>query len=151
VAKEDEVRAALEVIAGRKISPEVPVPLETFPPIFFYLGTAVSTLAATLQSFTIWGNLFGQTGLNNTSLVDLTGFASTGNDGKSVFRLTSLFQVDTAHPINVVATARGGVPASLTVDVDGDFQITVHSWDPQGNPAPNVMFDWRCRVAFIEP
>ena len=66
---------------------------------------------------------------------------------------TGGFQVDPAQPINVVATARGGVPASLTVDYTpaaGDFEITVFAWDSQGNPAPNVTFDWRCRVSFIE-
>ena len=121
------------------------------------MGTEVRTLQD--ESSTIWKNLFGQTGLNSAvpGLVDLTGFSNTGSDGKIVFRLMSFqngFQVDTTQPFNVVATARGGVPVSLTVDYtpveSGDFEITVFAWDPQGNPAPNVMFDWRCRFAFIQ-
>ena len=154
-AREQEIKAALEVIAGQKISPEVPLPLETFPPFLWRVGTTVRTLQD--ESSTIWKNLRGQTGSNTADpgLVDLTGFSNTGSDGKIVFRLMSFqngFQVDTTQPFNVIATARGGVPVSLTVDYtpveSGDFEITVFAWDTQGNPAPNVTFDWRCRFSF---
>ena len=71
VAREEEVRAALEVIAGRKISPEVPLPLKTFNPFFFF-GTGVGTRPTLDESsFTIWRNLiFGQTGTSNQNLLD---------------------------------------------------------------------------------
>jgi hypothetical protein len=27
-----------------------------------------------------------------------------------------------------------------------DLQITAFTWKPNGEPAPNIPFDWRCRV-----
>ena len=65
-----------------------------------------------------------------------------------------------AEPINVVATPRASTPSFLTmthqlVKADGatnyqdDVSISVFTWDANGAAAPNVVFDWRCRVVSV--
>ena len=89
-----------------------------------------------------------------TRLLDVGGFATTGGDGKSQFRLTE-FICHTGErfgqPINVVATPLSSEPCLLTlrhtlVNDGEDVEIQVWSWDTGGKPAPTVSFDWRCRV-----
>jgi hypothetical protein len=106
-------------------------------------------------------------------LLDVSGIATTANDGKSVFRLTDFICLDNgltfahpvqgeglffAQPINVVATPLSSKPFFLTVlhslakDEGGnvvDVEIHASSWDASGTPAPNVSFDWRCRVGLL--
>ena len=156
VAKEQEVKAALEVIAGRKISPAVPADVLN---LFYYLGTCVRTLPPGDQqfpaSFTTWRNLIIDPDTTHTSdapLLDVSGVSSTGSDGKSVFQVSTFvgFIINGLEPINIVATPRGALPFFLTVEhktLFPDVEITVYAWDPQGNPGPNVEFYWRCRLA----
>lgn len=58
-----------------------------------------------------------------------------------------------AEPVHIVATPHGSVASFLTVDhalmgdsASGDVEITVYAWDSNGNPAPDIAFDWRCRL-----
>ncbi len=88
--------------------------------------------------------------------LDVSGVCSTGSDGKSVFRVMTFvpYELETlAEPVHIVATPHGSVPSFLTVEHTlvsngeaGDIEITVYAWDPNGNPAPDVVFDWRCRL-----
>jgi hypothetical protein len=90
-----------------------------------------------------------------TSLVDVSGVASTGSDATRQLRLsdfTCLTDLHFQHPINVVATPLSSTPCFVTLSHtlvnDGeDVEIQVWSWDSGGDPAPAVSFDWRCRVA----
>jgi hypothetical protein len=93
---------------------------------------------------------------SDAPLLDVSGVSSTGSDGKSVFQVSTFVGAATGalEPINILATPRGALPFFLTVEhkivaVQGvnDVEITVDAWDPQGNPAPNVEFYWRCRLA----
>ena len=89
-----------------------------------------------------------------TRFLDVSGFATTGIDGKSLFRLTSFLcpaGERFLHPINVVATPFSSTPCFLTVvhsllNNGDDVEIKVSTWDANGAPAPNVSFNWRCRV-----
>lgn len=109
-----------------------------------------------------------------SSLLDVSGFATSGSDGKTVFRLNSFLcpfggigpVTETpdapvtlpppkySQPINVVATPLSSTPCFLTlvhslVDNGADVEITVLTWDANGVAAPNVSFDWRCRVPLL--
>lgn len=96
-----------------------------------------------------------------TPLLDVSGSERTGNDGKKVFQLTNFVCLSGlmrfAHPINVLATALSSKPFFLTIlhslvkDASNngvDVEIQVSAWDFNGAPAPDVSFNWRCRVGF---
>lgn len=89
----------------------------------------------------------------NNSL-DVSGFAITGSNGQSEFRLSNficpLGEVY-EFPINVIATPLSSKPSFLTVthtlvNNKADVRITVFAWDASGAAAANVHFNWRCRV-----
>lgn len=91
-------------------------------------------------------------------LLDVTGIAATGSDGKSRFRLTSFLCPEGnfrfGFPINVVATPLSATPCFLTlvrtlVNNGADVEIQVATWDADGVAAPSVSFDWRCRVELV--
>jgi hypothetical protein len=91
------------------------------------------------------------------SLLDASGVSSTNADGTRVFLLGDFVCLDDtrylAEPINVLATARSTTPFFVTttcalVKQGTDLQITVFAWDANGAAAPNVTFDWRCRVGY---
>ncbi len=86
-------------------------------------------------------------------IIDAAGAGMTGSDGKSVFRLSQyVCEADVVYTsTNVVATPLTQGPFFLTVeravvDNGADVEITVSTWAPNGAVAPDVMFDWRCRV-----
>ena len=92
-------------------------------------------------------------------LLDVSGIATTGQDGKSRFLLTA-FLCPTGQkfglPINIVATPLSASPLYLTVarslvDNGADVEIQVSTWNPDGTAAPSVSFDWRCRVVLPNP
>ena len=92
-------------------------------------------------------------------LLDVAGSSSTDSDGRLLLLLSNFicgFQdAVPAEPINVVATPRTATPFNVTLTHElatttaslADVQITVFTWAPDGAAAPNVPFDWRCRVA----
>lgn len=93
-----------------------------------------------------------------SKLLDVTGSAASGSDGKSRFRLTNFLCPEGnfrfGFPINVVATPLSATPCFLTlvhilVNNGADVEIQVSTWDSDGAAAPNVSFDWRCRVELV--
>lgn len=101
---------------------------------------------------------------NYNPVFDIGGYAATGSDGKRVFRLrefSCIEQITFDYPVNVVATPLSSQPFFLTLkhalvpfklgllDLN-DVEITVFAWDAKGNAAPNIAFDWRCRVPYWE-
>ena len=146
-------KSHLEALAGRPISPIVPVGAIS---LFYFLGSVVGIQDLANQelpsSFVTWKNLiFDQaTHTTDVSMLDVTGVSGTGLDGKSVFLLTTFVgsEIDAAEPVNFTATVRGNAPSILSWEyrlANSDLEVTVYAWDLQGNPAPNVVFDWRCR------
>lgn len=108
-------------------------------------------------------------------LLDVSGFATSGSDGKALIRLNSFLcpfggggglinaTPDAPaplpipkylQPINTVATPFSSTPSFLTlvhslVDNGADVEIKVSTWDANGVAAPNVSFNWRCRVPLL--
>ncbi|HEX4310654.1 MAG TPA: hypothetical protein VHZ25_11545 [Acidobacteriaceae bacterium] len=112
----------------------------------------------------LWRSIFFPPGKScvDANLLDASGSSATGAGGTVTFPLSSVLceLVFLAAPINVQATVRGTTPAFLTmayalVPVPNspgtytDLNITVYTWDASGKPAPNVDFDWRCRVVSL--
>lgn len=104
--------------------------------------------------------ILGQSCVSST-LLDGSASSVTGSTGNITFLLSSAICLplvrSLAAPINVQATARTVTPSFVTMTYSlvpdpnspnsyNDLQITVYSWDHSGNPAPNVPFDWRCRL-----
>lgn len=92
-------------------------------------------------------------------LLDVASSSSTDSNGQLVLFLSNFicgFQdAIPIEPINVVATPRTTTPFNVTLTHEltttpaglDDVQITVFTWTPNGAAAPDVPFDWRCRVA----
>ena len=90
-----------------------------------------------------------------TDLLDVNGSWTTGGDGTATLLLSEFAcfdQINLAPPVNVVATPYSADPFFLTIQhslVDStDVEIKVWTWDANGAAAPEVSFDWRCRVAY---
>ena len=158
VGKNPDVKAHLEAIRGSTIDFPGGIP-PIKGGILYLLGTIVQ--AAGLREITSvvsYKNLAFDQATHEflaTSL-DVSGHSSTGSDGKCVFRVMTVVPYELhnlAEPVHIVATPHGSVPSFLTVEYTlmgdaqaGDIEITVYAWDPNGNPAPEVDFDWRCRL-----
>ena len=86
--------------------------------------------------------------------LDVSGFATTASNGQSVFRLSDFICPSGElynYPINVVATPFHSKPFFLTVmhslvNNGLDVEIRIFAWDAKGVAAPDVSFNWRCRV-----
>lgn len=157
MATKADTKKHLEAILGHKLSDdEVRLIQVVFP-------VASHTLTADENTFTTLRNLtFPQPNQCRPAfLMDISGLATTDNDGKRVFKLSEFICFSSPRsnhfqqPINVVATPRSTTPCFLTVihspvnpDALGttDVEITVFAWDADGAAAPNISFDWRCRV-----
>jgi hypothetical protein len=88
-------------------------------------------------------------------VMDISSYAVTGSNGQSVLRLTKFMCPSSDErfhgPINVVATPFSTKPFFVTVSHSlinngADVEIKVFAWKPNGTPAANVTFHWRCRV-----
>jgi hypothetical protein len=147
-----DVKKQLEAIAGHEI--------DVSPDQLINLWLPLGALDYTDGTAAWMRIIFPGRTCNSATLIDASGVSSTGSDGKRVFLLgdfVCLPQVrNLGEPINVLATARSTRPFFLTTThtvVDNpnnpnanDVQITVFAWDARGTAAPNVTFDWRCRV-----
>jgi hypothetical protein len=87
-------------------------------------------------------------------LLDVGGVARTGADGTARMLLSDFHceKFGFEHPIIFVATPQARKPVyvtsiqTLAPPAQRDVRIVVFTWDPAGNPAPHVSFDWRCWV-----
>lgn len=158
MATKPDTKKHLEAILGHKLSDDE-VQL-----IQFVFPVAAHTITTDENTFTTLQNLFiaSPNECRAARLLDISGLATTDNNGQRVFKLSEFIchSSPTAanrfqQPINVVATPRSTTPCFLTVthslvNTDGlkavDVEIKVFTWDANGAPAPNVSFDWRCRV-----
>ncbi len=154
MSSKPDIQKHLEAILGHGLPPDA------VERIKFIQAVASSTVAdngtITLQDLIIVrpNRCYG------SRLLDVSGFAFTGADGKVSFRLTS-FICDPGGlfgaPINVVATPLSTTPCFVTVrhvlmntpQPGSDVEIQVSSWNAAGAPAPLVTFDWRCRVELV--
>jgi hypothetical protein len=148
-AAKSGAKARLEALAGYDIDEATAQSKSWWMPVGAYSFS---------DGLVTWRNIirFLPKSCNDARLLDVSGVSSTGSDGKRVFRLSEFVCFGTinslAEPINVVATPLANAPGFLTAQhqlipatVD-DVEITIFTWDASGAPAPNVVFDWRCRV-----
>ena len=154
MAEGHELKRKLEEALGHEVALDVVQKFNFWAPVSTWLITGPDTHVQ-------WQNLvvgiFSPYCVQQNTL-DVASGGTTGDDGKSVFRLRAFVCIDPsdsfAAPVNVVATPNSADPFFLTVQhslVDGgkDVEITVSVWDPTGAPAPDIAFDWRCRVAYL--
>ena len=146
-----ELKRQLEDIAGKKID-ESPEQLAIFS---VPVGSASNEEnSQVLVKLIAVGRKFCVTPI---TLLDASGRSTTGTDGKSVFLLSSFLCANInqfSEPVFLLATphAANACYTTMTYDIvanpDGgnDVQITAHAWRPNGVAAPNISFDWRCRV-----
>jgi hypothetical protein len=148
--KEAEIKKELQAIAGHEID---------LKQLFYFVASYNSVKGtATREHIFLPFHTCG-----DATVTDVYGVSSTGGDGKRVFKLREFMCFDNpsatvfSEPVNVVATPRSEGPFFLTVThaVTGtdltDVQITGFSWNANGEPAPNVSFDWRCRAQTNTP
>lgn len=89
-----------------------------------------------------------------TRLLTVAGLSSVGAEGKATLRLSDFHcqaEAQFLDPALVVATPRTPSPVFVTaisqiIDSGGDVQIVLHTWDKDGDAAPNVLVTWFCRV-----
>jgi len=151
--KETDIKKQLEAIVGHELSDDA------LQSISFVQSVATAT---TLGGMIVRKNLL-VVAPNQCSripqILDVAGFWLTGPDGKSEFKLTNFLCPAGAifmQPINLVATPLSSKPCFLTAGHSllgngADVEIKILTWDASGDPAPNVSFNWRCRVAFRAP
>jgi len=159
-AKYAELKARLEEIAGRKLNLTDEQLLSFTRPIASstYLARHDSDDDAWVTSERVWPLLLT---CANGNLLDTAGASSTLSNGQTVFRLSNLLCgrdsiAQFFEPVTLIATPEGTSPFFISMshefikDPSGtwnvDVQITVSAWHPNGTPAANVPFYWRCRV-----
>lgn len=152
--KAAELKKQFEAIAGHEIDISPAQILNLWYPLG---ANSTNDGSATWRSI-----IFPGKRCNDVTLLDVDGTNSTGSNGQRTFLLSDMLCWSVfvfAYPANVVATPRGASPFFVTTTyqtVSGppgspntDLQITVYSWQPGGAAAPNVTFDWRCRVVSV--
>ncbi|MEK6304668.1 MAG: hypothetical protein AABO41_28635 [Acidobacteriota bacterium] len=158
MATKPDTKKHLEAILGHKLSDDEVQLIQLVLPV------ASHTVTTDENTFTTLRNLFfpRPNECRPARLLDISGLATTDNNGQRVFKLSEFICHSSPpaanrfqQPINVVATPRSITPCFLTVthslvNTDAlkavDVEIKVFTWDANGAPAPNVTFDWRCRV-----
>jgi hypothetical protein len=152
-----DLKKQLEAISGQKIDAS---PEQLFP-LFFRVSLSSSEDGVVMSRSIIFpGKSCVQASGLPASLFDVSSRSSTGADGKRVFLLSDFIcsTVNSfAEPVNVVVTPNATTPCYATMNHQlianpsapgsfSDLQITVFTWNPNGSAAPDVGFDWRCRL-----
>jgi acylphosphatase len=149
MATKPDITKHLEAILGHKLTPDAVERIKIFQEVASSTFSEGSTITRSLL-------VAFPDQCRPAHLLDVSGFATTGSDGKIKFLLTG-FLCETVRrflfPINVVATPLSTTPCFLTVRHilvnDGtDVEIQVSTWGANGMALPSVSFDWRCRAEF---
>jgi hypothetical protein len=142
-----------EAILGREFS--IDFPGDGGVALREWVGT-YTDLEGTLTSRDIDTTGESTKACDKKQILDVSGSARTGSDGKIDFSLSDFFcgGFEFKHPVNFLATPRSTSPVFLTtlrtLTSDWkDVKITVNAWDSSGAPAVNISFDWRCRVPYV--
>jgi len=148
-----DVKKALETILGHELAEDEVETIQLIQPVASYTRSDSPG-----EGFVTKKSLL--TNLKRCEpalLLDVNGIATTGKDGKSIFRLTNFICLDGVtfeRPINFVATPLSSKPCFLTalislVNNGADVEIHVSSWNANGAAVPNISFDWRCQVELV--
>ncbi len=159
-----ELKKRIETIVGHEIDPNVGRLIKFSYPAGSY--TAFGEVLPS-ESHVCWRRVypFPEKVCSFVPLLDATGVSSTLADGKRVFHVSDVVcpqgvSSGFGEPINVIATplAESGAFLTMTYSLisqgpdpsfQPDVQMTVFAWNIDGSPAPNVVFDWRCRAAIV--
>jgi hypothetical protein len=156
-AKLAELRQHLENISGQQIDASD----EQLLQLFFRVSLS-SYEDGTIMSRSIIfpGKSCTQASALPASFLDVSSSASTDATGQRTFLLTD-FICSTlnsfAAPVSLLVTPNTQTPCYATMthtlvpdpNAPGrfnDLQFTVFTWNANGRPAPNISFDWRCRL-----
>jgi hypothetical protein len=156
MAKETDIKKKAEEVFGKDLAADMLERIRWTVQIASYNTLTDNTFVTSMFL------VFPSKWCNPVPLFDIGGIAATGGNGQRVFRLREFSCVEHitfVDPINVVATPLSSLPFFLTVkhalvvpdpDYPGvnDVEITVFVWDANGKAAPNIAFDWRCRVPY---
>jgi hypothetical protein len=151
--KRAELKTRLEEIAGRKLDMTDEQLFSLLRPIASstYLAKHDADDDAWITSERI---IFPQPIVADSKLLDTSGLSVTG----SLLNLKGVRDdIDQFfEPVNLLATPQGTRPFYMTMShrfirdstntINQDVEITVSAWNPNGTPAANVPFYWRCRV-----
>lgn len=155
-AKLTELRQHLENISGRQIDASD----EQLLQLFFRVSLS-SYEDGTIMSRSIIfpGRSCTQASTLPASFLDVSSSASTDTTGRRTFLLTDFIcsTVNSfAAPVTLLVTPNTGTPCYATMTHKlipdpnapsfNDLQFTVFTWSANGRPAPNISFDWRCRL-----
>lgn len=148
-----ELKTQLEKISGKEIDASA----EQLKLFSFPVGSAFYEENSQVASRRI---IFpGKFCTSPVTLLDASGHSSTGGDGKRVFRLRDFICSDLnsfSEPVFLLATPKTTSACYITLthhliqnpdnSTFNDVEITAFTWKPNGEAAPNIAFDWRCRV-----
>jgi hypothetical protein len=157
-----ELKKQIETIVGHEIDPGAERFINLFHPAGSY---ALFFMDQSAQA--CWRRIFPfpSKDCSIVRLLEAAGVSSTLADGKRVFQVSDVLCPEGVlwsfgEPINVVATPLADSPTLLTMtyslisqgpdpSFQPDVQMTVFTWNADGSPAPNVVFDWRCRAVVL--
>lgn len=156
-----ELKKQLEEVTGREIDAS-PEQLAIFA---FPVGSAFYA-AADEGAEVSWRRIIfpGKFCVSPVRLLEASGRSTTGSDGKSIFLLSGFICSglnEFSEPAYLLATPHVATACYMTMTHEiiplnppnppfNDVQITAYSWAPDGKAAPNISFDWRCRVPSAE-
>jgi hypothetical protein len=151
--KPEDVKKQLETLTGQDLN----IPADLLIKLWYPAGTYSYN-----DGYACWRSIFspfpGGKSCSGASLLDVSGVSSSAANGQLIFAISQFVCFPQLHalaePINVVATPRSAGAFFVTqthtlVNNNTDVQISVYTWDAAGNPAPDVSFDWRCRVVNV--
>jgi len=149
--KQADMKSQLEAIVGEKLTDEAAALIRLVQTV---ASTTVSNGSTTERSLII----ARPNRCHDCRLLDVGGVASTDSNGKRILLLKSFMcPVDElfTHPIIVVATPLSDSPRYITVlhsllNNGADVEMRFATWDATGAPAPNVAFNFRCRVELTQ-
>jgi hypothetical protein len=155
MADQPDIKKQLEAAIGHEIDADAAPFWKNF---WSLAGSYTDITSGGTQPFVTWRSLIAALPkhCDLSHIVDAAGIAMTGSEGKSVFRLSQFVCLGYIYTsANVVATPLSQKPVFLTVehtlvDEARDVEIKVSTWDANGAAAPNVTFDWRCRVSVVD-
>ncbi len=162
-ARADDLKALLEAIAGHEIDASTEQLKEQLIKLVVPVGSYAFTGSGDTVGHITSKNLviFRPPICTTDRLLDVSGVSTTSAAGNRSFLVGDFICPEEGtlfydEPINVVATPRSASPFFLTMTYSLVFppnsqfatnlQITVFAWDANGAAAPDVQFDWRCRV-----
>lgn len=156
-AKVAELRKQLESISGQQVDASEEQLLQLFYRVSLYNyedGTIMS--ASPFHP----GKSCTQASTLPASFLDVSSSSSTDASGRRAFLLTD-FMCSTVNsfgaPVSLEVTPFARTPCYATMTHTlvpnpsapgsfNDLQIVVFTWGANGQAAPNISFDWRCRL-----